>query len=65
MLICVAIWAEKSGDPVHLLKNTTMCTGSLPVPCEAMVSYYKKPGKKRRYVVVSMEILGKPQLIPE
>jgi hypothetical protein len=37
----------------------------IEVPCEAMVSYYKKPGKKRRYVVVSIEIVGKPQLKPE
>ena len=37
----------------------------IEVPCEAMVSYYKKPGKKRRYVVVSIEIMGKPQLIPQ
>jgi hypothetical protein len=37
----------------------------LSVPCEAMVSYYKKPGKKRRYVVVSIEVKGEPQLLPE
>ena len=37
----------------------------IAVPCEAMVRYYKKPGKKRRFVVVSMEIMGKPQLKPE
>ena len=37
----------------------------IEVPCEAMVSYYKKPGKKNRYVVVSMEIIGKPQLNPQ
>ena len=37
----------------------------LDVPCEAMVSYYKKPGKKRRYVVVSIEVKGEPQTLPQ
>jgi hypothetical protein len=37
----------------------------IDVPCEAMVSYYKKPGKRNRYVVVSMEIKGKPQPKPQ
>jgi len=39
--------------------------GEIEVPCEAMVSYYKKPGKKRRYVAVSIEVLGDPQLKPK
>jgi hypothetical protein len=30
-----------------------------------MVSYYKKPGKKHRFVVVSLEVKGKPQPLPE
>jgi len=38
---------------------------AIEVPCEAMVSYYKKPGKKRRYVVVSIEIIGEPPPQPE
>ena len=37
----------------------------IEVPCEAMVSYYKKPGKKRQYVVVSLEVKGEPKLKPE
>jgi hypothetical protein len=37
----------------------------IDIPCEAMVSYYKKPGKKHRFVVVSMEVKGKPQPLPE
>ena len=37
----------------------------IEVPCEAMVSYYKKPGEKRRYVVVAIEIIGEPQLKPQ
>jgi hypothetical protein len=37
----------------------------IDIPCEAMVSYYKKPGKKHRFVVVSLEVKGKPQPLPE
>ena len=37
----------------------------IDVPCEAMVSYYKKPGKRNRYVVVSIEIKGDPQILPQ
>ena len=38
---------------------------AIEVPCEAMVSYYKKPGKNRRYVVVSIEVQGEPQILPQ
>lgn len=37
----------------------------IEVPCEALVNYYKKPGKKRHYVVLSIEIKGEPQPTPE
>ena len=37
----------------------------IEVPCEVMMSYYKKPGKKNGYVVVSIEVKGKPQLKPQ
>ena len=38
---------------------------AIPIPCEALVSYYKKPGKKRQYVVVSIELKGEPKIEPE
>ncbi len=31
----------------------------LLVPCEAIVSYYKKPGVKNTYIAVSIEVQGK------
>lgn len=37
----------------------------LEVPCEAMVNLYKKPGEKRRFVAVSIEVKGEPKLKPE
>ena len=37
----------------------------LEVPCEAMVSLYRKPGERLRYIAVSIEVKGKPQPKPE
>ena len=38
---------------------------ALFVPCKAMVSYYKKPGVKNTYIVVSIEVQGRPTPQPE
>jgi len=32
----------------------------VPIPCEAMVSYYKKPKTQYRYVAVTIQVLGEP-----
>ena len=37
----------------------------LEVPCEAMVSLYKKPGESRRFVAVSIEVKGAPKPTPQ
>lgn len=37
----------------------------LSVPCEAMVTYYKKPGERNTYVAVYIQVLGKPTPKPE
>ena len=37
----------------------------LSIPCEAMVSYYKKPEEKNTYVAVSIETQGVPKPQPE
>ena len=37
----------------------------LLVPCEAVVSYYKKPGVKNTYVAVSINVQGKPTPQPD
>ena len=37
----------------------------LSVPCEAMVSYYRKPGEKNTYKAVSIEVQGRPSPQPE
>jgi hypothetical protein len=37
----------------------------LEVPCEAMVSLYKKPGEKWWYVAVSIEVKGEPKPTPQ
>jgi hypothetical protein len=38
---------------------------ALKVPCEAVVTYYKKPGKRNTYVAVSIEVEGDPKPMPE
>ena len=38
---------------------------SLPIPCEAMVSYYRKPRERNTYIVISIEVQGKPNPEPE
>jgi len=38
---------------------------NFPIPCEAMVSYYRKPKESNRYVAVTIEVLGEPQPLPE
>lgn len=51
-----------------LIKNESgmiISLDQLNVPCKAMVSYYKKPGKKNRYVVVSIEVKGESPSQPE
>jgi len=51
-----------------LIKNESgriISFDDLDVPCEAMVSYYQKPGKKRRYVVIAIEVEGEPQTLPQ
>ena len=37
----------------------------LSIPCEAMVTYYKKPRVRNTYVAVSIEVKGKPTPQPE
>jgi hypothetical protein len=38
---------------------------ALKVPCEAVVTYYKKPGKRNTYVAVSIESQGDPKPMPD
>ena len=37
----------------------------IEVPCEAIVNYYQKPGEKRRFVALSIEIKGEPKPTPQ
>lgn len=51
-----------------VIKNewgTLISLNELSIPCEAMVSYYKKPEEKNTYVAVSIEIQGVPKPQPE
>jgi hypothetical protein len=37
----------------------------LEVPCEAMVRLYQKPGERRRFIAVSIEVQGEPKPTPQ
>ena len=37
----------------------------LEVPCEALVSLYQKPGERRRFIAVSIEVKGEPKPKPQ
>jgi hypothetical protein len=36
----------------------------VPIPCQAMVRYYKKPREQYRFVAVTIQVLGEPQPHP-
>jgi len=38
---------------------------ALKVPCETVVTYYKKPGERNTYVAVSIEVQGDPKPVPD
>ncbi len=38
---------------------------ALPIPCEALVVYFKKPGEDHTYITVSIEVRGIPTPQPE
>jgi len=38
---------------------------ALKVPCEAVVTYYKKPRERNTYVAVSISVQGDPKPMPE
>ena len=37
----------------------------VPIPCQALVSYYKKPKTQYRYVAVTIQVIGEPQPVPK
>jgi hypothetical protein len=37
----------------------------VPIPCQALVSYYKKPRTQYRFVAVTIQVMGEPQPVPK
>jgi hypothetical protein len=37
----------------------------VPIPCQAVVSYYKKPKTQYRFVAVTIQVMGEPQPVPK
>jgi len=55
-------------NPLTTIRNergTTIALESLTIPCEAMVSYYRKKGEHHRYVAVAIEVRGEAEPVPE
>jgi hypothetical protein len=46
-------------------RGTTIALASLTIPCEAMVSYYRKKGEYHTYVAVAIEVRGEAEPVPE
>ena len=51
--------------PLSRMSGGGISFDNLPIPCEARVSYYRKPKESYRYVAVTIEVLGEPQPNPE
>jgi hypothetical protein len=37
----------------------------VPIPCQAVVSYYKKPKTQYHFVAVTIQVMGEPQPVPK
>ncbi len=65
VLVCQRRFEVTSGTVIKNKFGVDISFGELSVPCEAMVSYYKKPRVKNTYVAVSIEVQGEPEPQPE
>ena len=65
ILVCQRRFDVTSGTVIKNKFGMDISFGELPVPCEAMVSYYKKPRVKNVYIVLEIEVQGEPEPKPE
>ena len=65
VMVCQRRFEVTSGTVIKNKFGMDISFGELSVPCEAMVSYYKKPRVKNTCVAVSIEIQGEPEPKPE
>ena len=48
-----------------VIEGSASTLEALTIPCEAKVTYYKKPGKRNTYVALAIEVLGTPAPRPQ
>ncbi len=54
--------------PSTIIKNEwgrVISFDRVPIPCQAVVSYYKKPKTQYRFVAVTIQVLGEPPPVPQ
>jgi len=65
VLFCKRRYEVTTQTVIKNERGMLISLNELLVPCEAMVSYYKKPGVKNTYRAVSIDVQGKPAPQPE
>jgi hypothetical protein len=65
VLVCQRRFEVTSNTVIKDEMETDITLEELSIPCEAMVSYYEKLGKRNTYVAVSIEVQSKPKPEPE
>jgi hypothetical protein len=62
---CNRIYEVTSRTTIRNERGTAITLENLTIPCEAMVSYYRKKGQHDRYVAVAIEVRGEAEPVPE
>jgi hypothetical protein len=65
VLFCKRKFKVTENTVIEGQSGNTTALDSLKVPCEAKVTYYKKPGKRNTYVALAIEVLGPPTPRPQ
>jgi len=65
VLVCQRRFEVTSNTVIKDERGIDITLEGVLVPCEAMVTYYKKPRERNTYVAVSIEVKGKPTPQPE
>ena len=65
VMFCNRIYEVNSHTTIKNERGTTIALENLTIPCEAMVSYYRKKGEHHKYVAVTIEVWGEAEPVPE
>ncbi len=62
---CNRIYEVNSHTTIRNERGRTISLENLTIPCEAMVSYYRKKEKYHQYVAVAIEVRGEAEPVPK